>query len=1076
MAEHHPETPPSPPAEDFGFVSRVTAPFLHGLGAPLLIAFALCLGAAAVLLTPREEEPQIVVPMADIMVRVPGASALEVERLVTTPLERILWQISGVEHVYAMARRDMAMATVRFFVGEDREASLIKLHNAVQTNLDLVPGVVMDWSVKPREIDDVPILVLVLHSDRYDDHALRRMAEELFHRLAAEEDVSKLFLVGGRPREVRVELAAERLAGFGVTIEDVLRTLRSADAAVTAGSVTRQNTTFSITADAFLLQPGDLGQLVVGVREGRPVTLSDVAAIVEGPAEPVSYSRLGTSGFHGDAAHPAVTLAIAKKPGANAVAVAQRLRERLGALLPLLPDDVAVEIMRDYGRTAQQKVDELLASLVFAIGTVVALLAVTMGRREALVVAVSVPVSFSFALFCSMLLGYSINRVTLFALILSLGLVVDDPITNVDNIQRHILKGVRRPFEATLAALREVLPPVLLSTVAIIISFAPMLFITGMMGPYMAPMAANVPLAVIFSTVAALTVVPWLSYHLLKGLAPAPGDPARPTEGNSGSDATPAWIRRTYHALMAPLLGAAWRRWALFGGIGLLLIASLALAAFRLVPLKMLPFDNKDELQLVLDFPEGTSLETTDRALRDFEDFLAGVPEIEAWTTYAGTASPIDFNGLVRQYYLRDQPHQADIRIRLSSKDQRPMQSHALALRIRRPLEQLAASHGAALKLVESPPGPPVLATVAAAVTGTPQTSYETLIAAAGELMGLMRAEPGVTDVDASFLDATVRRNFVIDKQKAALHGVTSAAITETLRTAVGGTTAAAVHLAEERQPLAVQVMLPRWQRASLASLTSLPVRASSGAVVSLGELGRFETLPEDQPILHKNLERVVWVYAEMAGRAPGEAILDLQAALRQSPLPPGVQVDFASEGEWQITLQVFRDLGLAFGAALLGIYILLILQTNSFSLPLLIMTAIPLTLLGILPGFWMLNAFFTQEVGGFSTNIFFTATSMIGMIALGGIVIRNSVVLLEFIEDSLRQGLALREAILESGAVRFRPIVLTALTTALGAWPITLDPIFSGLAWALIFGLAASTAFTLVVVPVAFFMYRRGA
>lgn len=1069
MADPRPTPSATQPPESFGLVGLITAPFLRGLAAPLLIIFALCLGAAAVLLTPREEEPQIVVPMADILVRVPGASALEVERLVVTPLERILWQISGVEHVYAVANRDKAMATVRFFVGENREASLIKLHNAMQTNLDLVPGIVMDWSVKPREIDDVPILVLVLHSAVYDDHALRRMAEELYHRLAAEEDVSRLFLVGGRPREVRVELAAERLAGFGVTMEDVLRTLRSADASVTAGSVTRQNTTFAITADAFLLAPGELGQLVVGVREGRPVTLSDVATIVDGPAEPTTYSRLGSSAFHGDAAHPAVTLAIAKKPGTNAVEVTRRLRARLDTLMPLLPDDVAVEIMRDDGRTAQRKVDELLASLAFAIGTVVALLAVTMGRREALVVAVSVPVSFSLALFCSMLLGYSINRVTLFALILSLGLVVDDPITNVDNIQRHILKGVRRPLEATLAALREVLPPVLLSTVAIIISFAPMLFITGMMGPYMAPMAANVPLAVIFSTVAALTVVPWLSYHLLKGLAPGAG-----TAASSIKDATPSWIRRGYHAVMVPLLGAAWRRWALFGGIGLLLAGSLALAAFRLVPLKMLPFDNKDELQLVLDFPEGTSLEATDRALRDFEDFLARVPEIEAWATYAGTASPMDFNGLVRQYYLRDQPHQADIRIRLSPKDSRSTQSHAIALRMRHPLEQLATTHGVALKLVESPPGPPVMATVVAAISGTPQTRYETLVAAAGELMGLMRAEPGVTDVDASFLDSTQRRNFIIDKQKAALHGVTSAVIAETLRTAVGGASAAAVHLAEERQPLAVQVMLPRWQRTSLASLTSLPVRAESGVVLPLGELGHFAPQPEDQPILHKNLDRVVWVTAEMAGRAPGEAILDLQAALRESPLPPGVTVDFASEGEWQITLQVFRDLGLAFGAALLGIYILLVLQTNSFSMPLLIMTAIPLTLLGILPGFWLLNAFFTQEVGGYSTNIFFTATSMIGMIALGGIVIRNSVVLLEFIEDSLRQGLALREAILESGAVRFRPIVLTALTTALGAWPITLDPIFSGLAWALIFGLAASTAFTLVVVPVAYYMYRR--
>ncbi|TVM17188.1 AcrB/AcrD/AcrF family protein [Oceanidesulfovibrio indonesiensis] len=1086
-----------------GVIESIVATFLDGKQAILLLIFALCLGATAVLVTPREEEPQIVVPMADIMVQVPGASAEEVEKLVTAPLERILWQIDGVEYVYANARRDMAMATVRFFVGEDRERSLIKLHNAITTNQDLVPDIVTGWAVKPREVDDVPILLLTFYSDTYDDYALRRIAEEFYHRLAEEEDISRLELVGGRSREVRVDLSPERLAGFNISAQDVVRALGGADASVTAGTATLDNETFSVTSDSFLMEPGELGSLVVGVFEDKPVSLSDVAEIRDGPEEPSAYSRLGFSYHHarqraelgilpgqaasatGDAqrlsdelAFPAVTLAIAKKKGTNAVNVARRVVDRSESLIHLLPDGVRVEITRDYGKTAQSKVNELLTSLFFAIVTVVVLLAIALGRREALVVAVSVPVSFALALFVSMLLGYTINRVTLFALILSLGLVVDDPIMNVDNIQRHILMRRQNPFRATLTAVREVLPPVLLSTLAIIVSFAPMFFITGMMGPYMAPMAANVPLAVIFSTLAALTVVPWLSYHLIKrrvekGTAPAASTTPTMEDATQFEDTTPAWVRSTYRRLLGPFLASRGMRVGLLVAVLALLAGSLALAGLRYVPLKMLPYDNKDELQLVIDLPEGSSLEDTDRVVRVFEEYLRTVPEVTTYVTYTGDSSPIDFNGLVRQYYLREEPHQADVRINLAAKDDRVMQSHDIVLRLRGDLEAIAEREGATLKIVESPPGPPVVATLTAEISGRPDTPYEDIIAAAKELMAMMEEEPGVTDIDASFEDPSRRLNFVVDKQKAALHGVTTEAITETLRIAVGGAAPATIHLPDERQPLYIRVILPRELRVSEANLTRIPVRTESGAMIELGELGAFEVLAEDQPIFHKNLNRVVWVFAEMAGRPPGEAVLDLDSRLKQEPLPPGIRVDWASEGEWKITLRVFRDLGLAFGAALVSIYILLVLQTNSFSMPLLLMTAIPLTLLGIMPGFWLMNVFFTSSIGGYTNNVFFTATSMIGMIALGGIVIRNSLVLLEFIEESRAQGMDVKEAILESGAVRFRPIVLTALTTALGAWPITLDPIFSGLAWALIFGLVASTAFTLLVVPVGYYVTR---
>jgi multidrug efflux pump subunit AcrB len=502
----------------------------------------------------------------------------------------------------------------------------------------------------------------------------------------------------------------------------------------------------------------------------------------------------------------------------------------------------------------------------------------------------------------------------------------------------------------------------------------------------------------------------------------------------------------------------------------LLLIGSAALALLRYVPLKMLPFDNKNEFQIVLDFDEGATLEGTDRALRDFEEFLRGVPEVTDFVTFAGTASPMDFNGLVRHYYLRSGPEQADIRVNLAPKADRAQQSHAIVLRLRDGLTALAARHHARMKLVETPPGPPVISTITAEVYGTPDRSYAQLVAAGNRLQEVMAAEPGVVDIDGSEAAEHERVDYEVDKEKAALHGISTETIVETLALAVGGAAPANVHAPGERQPLPVRMILPRARRSSVAALTQVPVKAADGAMLPLGELGRFSVVPEEQPIYHKDLKRVVYAYAEMAGRAPGEAILDMQSTIARDPLPPHTSVEWAGEGEWHITLRVFRDLGLAFGAALLGIYILLILQTDSFRLPLLIMTAIPLTLLGIMPGFWLMNLLFTDTVGGYADPVFFTATSMIGMIALGGIVIRNSLVLIEFVQGERARGLPLREAILQSGVVRLRPILLTAATTALGAWPITLDPIFSGLAWALIFGLAASTLFTLLIIPVAYY------
>ena len=1062
-----------------GLIPGIVRQFLTSKLPILLIFFSLCAGSAAILVTPREEEPQIVVPLADVYVRAPGASAEEVEKLVATPLERLLWQIDGVEYVYSVSRRDMAIVTVRFYVGEDRERSLVKLHNKITMNIDEAPAIVRGWVIKPVEIDDVPILNLTLYSGRYDDHELRRMSEEVLSRLSEVENISRTCIVGGRTREVRVELIPERMAGLGVSTLEVERALRSTDASVTAGSFSRMNREILVTSDSFVAAAKEVESLVVGVHDGKPVYMRDISAVLDGPEEPVVYSRISFSnlyrrenGLEGQPlAFPAVTLGLAKKKGTNAVVVTKDVLAKLEDLKrSVIPSDVRVEVTRNYGQTAQQKVNDLLSSLFFAILTVVGLLALTLGWREALVVAAAVPISFSLALFVNYLFGYTINRVTLFALILSLGLVVDDPITNVDNIQRHIMMRKRTPILATLFAVQEVLPPVIMSTLAIIVSFVPMFFITGMMGPYMAPMAANVPLTVIFSTVCALTVVPWLSHLLLRHLGHGPEALGQAED----KDVTPTWISRGYCSLVEPFLDSPSKRFGLMGTVVLLLIGSIALALFRYVPLKMLPFDNKNEFQIVIDMPEGTPLEATDRVIRAFEDYLREVPEVTHFVSYAGTSSPMDFNGMVRHYYLRQGGHVADIRVNLADKRRRKQQSHEIALRLRKDLDRIATDHQGRIKIVEVPPGPPVVATVVAEVYGRPDKPYEGLIEGAEHIKRIMETEPFVVDIDDTVETPRTRIDFVLDKEKAGIHGVSSDMITRALRTALSGETPASVHVPGERQALLVRLVLPRQKRSGSALLSQIPIKTASGKMVPLAELGGFVHILEDQPIYHKNLERVVYIFGEMAGRAPAEAVLDMQTRLKQDPLSSGFWVDWAGEGEWKITLRVFRDLGIANAAALVGIYTLLVIQMNSFFMPLLIMVAVPLTLIGIMPGFWLFNLLFAEPVGGFENPVFFTATSMIGMIALGGIVIRNSLVLIEFIRDSLQKDVPLREAILKSGAVRLRPIVLTAATTALGAWPITLDPIFSGLAWALIFGLFASTHFTLIIVPVVYYAINK--
>ncbi|MCC6409487.1 MAG: efflux RND transporter permease subunit [Planctomycetes bacterium] len=1062
-------------AHEHGVLWKTVRAFVTGPLSPLFLIVATLAGVIAVVATPREEEPQIVVPMADVLVGFPGASAEEVEKLVTTPLERLLWQIDGVEHVYSMSRRDGAMVTVRFFVGEDREQALVRLQSKIDAHRDQAPPGVSGWVVKPVEIDDVPIVVLTLWSASADESQLRRAAEELAARLDGVQDVSRSEIVGGLPREVRVELEPEALAARGLAPLDVVQALRAADASLAAGAFDRADERTVVVAGPSVGTSREVGELVIGAFDGRPVHVSDVARVVDGPREAsvLTRVRFGPAAQAGHAAaetergtsHPAVVIALSKKKGTNAVVVAEHVvaaAERIAA--DVLPSDMRLTVSRNWGASADEKVDELLTHLSLAIVTVIGLVAFSLGWREGLIVAAAVPITFALTLLVNLLFGYTINRVTLFALVLVLGLVCDDPIVDVENIHRYFAKRKFKPLDAVLLAVNEVRPPVIVATLAVILSFVPLVFITGMMGPYMRPMAINVPVAMAMSLLVAFTVTPWMSYLLLK-----------PHGAHDGAhEEADTAVERGYKRWLSALVDRTGPRWALFGVIGGLMVFAVWLALSGRVPLKMLPYDNKRELELVVDLPRSATLETTDAVARELEDYLARVHEVDHVQTFVGAASPVDFNGLVRRYGLRREPYQADLRINLLGKHERDAQSHSIALRLRPELERIAASHGAKIQFVEVPPGPPVLATLAAEVTGPPERSYEELIGAAQDLASRISKLHGVVDVDDSGESPRRRLDFVADKEKAALHGVTTAEIATTLELALSGRVAATVHEPSERQPLALRVALDRANRSGAEELSRIAVRGSGAQPIPLGELGRFEERLDDQTIFHKDLERVVFVLGEVAGLPPADAVLGMQSELEERPLAGGARADWSGEGEWKITLDVFRDLGLAFAGALIAIYVLLVVETRSFGMPLLVMLAIPLGAIGILPGFWLLNLLVAEDIGGYSSPVWFTATGMIGMIALAGIVVRNSIILIDFMRHRIAEGSTPREAVLESGAKRLRPILLTAGAAMLGAWPITLDPIFSGLAWSLIFGLIASTVFTLVVVPLVYYLLVR--
>lgn len=1047
-------------------MGRLMETFLRGNLAILLMIVALAAGAVALFATPREEEPQIVVPLADILVSYPGGSAEEVERLVSSRLERMLSQIDGVEYVYSMSMPGQAVVTVRFFVGQDREESLIKLYNKVFQNVDKATPGIAGWVIKPIEVDDVPVATVALTSRRYDTHELYRVAEEVVSRFQHIPNTALVTIHGGQRRAVTVHIDAERLAAYQLSPLEIAAALRASNAQLESGSFEQGNETVRVSAGPFLQDAREIVNLLVGLHGGRPVFLRDVADIVDGPEELNSYSRFSfgpASGATNMTAQSAVTIALSKKKGSNAVHVTAALEKMLAELQgAIIPDGVEAHITRDYGRTANEKVNNLVGSLGEAVITVIILIALVMNWRVGLIVAFAVPITYALTLLVNYLAGYTINRVTLFALILALGLLVDDPIVAVENIYRHMRLGKQPRLDATMTAMNEVMPPLVLATLSVMVAFLPMFFITGMMGPYMRPMALNVPLAMLSSMLVSLVITPWVSNKMLKNVK-------FKTKADE-DDIRTSRVYRVYSRVVRPFIVSRARARKLLWITAGLFAASVVMALL-LVPLKMLPFDNKNELQLIVDMPEGTPLEKTDAVVRELEDFLRSVNEVENFTSLSGVASPMDFNGLVRHYYLRQGPHIADVRINLAHRTTREMNSHAIALRIRPEIERISEKWGAAIKIVEAPPGPPVLSTIVAEVYGQPHHRYDELIAAAKTVEARMREERGVVDVD-SYVEADQHKWFYrLDRDKAARNGISVEDAAATLRLALGGGDAGVLHIPGEQNEVPIRIQLPREMRSSAEQLKLISVKGREGDLVQLGEIGTFEPTLEDKTIYHKNLDRVVYVIGDTAGRGPAYPVLALERHFKKNPLPAGIMADWSGEGEWKITVDVFRDLGIAFAAALLGIYVLLVYETRSYALPGVIMLSIPLTMIGIMPGFWILNLLVNRPIAGFADPVFFTATAMIGMIALAGIVVRNGIILIDFIRLEVERGRSLSDAILASGAVRLRPIVLTAGTTMLGAWPITLDPIFSGLAWALIFGLFVSTAFTLVVIPVVYYL-----
>jgi multidrug efflux pump subunit AcrB len=1041
-----------------GIAGRVAQAFLRSKLTPLVTAASLIVGFMALMATPREEEPQISVPMINVFAMLPGASAAEVENLLTRQIERRMWEIPGVEYVYAMAAESMTLVTVRFQVGEDQVRSVAAVHAKLFAGMDQAPLGALPPLVKPLAIDDVPVLALTLYSDRYGSNELRQIATHLEDELRTIPDVSGTFVVGGQPRQFRVTLQPERLAASGVSPAEVFQALQGANARLPSGEFATGNSVMLVTVGAPLETAAEIGGVVVGVRGGRPVSLRDVATVADDFGERTSY--VSHRGAEGGPRH-AVTIAVAKRPGANAAVVTRAaIAQAEAARDRLLPAGVSVEVTRDYGETATEKANELILHLLLATLSVTALIWLFLGWREAVVVLVAVPVTLALTLFVYYAFGYTLNRITLFALIFSIGILVDDAIVVVENIYRHLQMGGRSAEVAAVEGVDEVGNPTILATFTVIAAILPMAFVSGLMGPYMRPIPIGASAAMLASLGVAFVITPWLALRLLRGHVPAaPGGGEHP----GGADTTRGF-GKFYLRLMTPLLDRPRRRYLAYGGVVLLLLLSAGLVAVKMVQVKMLPFDNKSEFQVILDLPEGATLESANGLGHEVAAWLRQVPEVEHVQVYAGTAAPFNFNGLVRHYFLRQGPTVADVQVNLSPKGERSRQSHAIAVAVRPAIDSIARRYGARAKIAEIPPGPPVLATLVAEIYG-PTDSLR--LEAARRVKAVMEATPGVVDVDWTVEAPQQRVHLRVDRVRAAEAGANAEQLSQTLALALSGRPAGLAAAATAREPKAIVPRLGLERRSSVEALLSLPVATAMGPQ-PLGRFVTVDTTTRDLSRHRKNLRPVIYVTADVAGEieSPVYAILAMNRALdtvrvagaeiaRYNAVQPERLDELAMkwDGEWQITIEVFRDLGIAFAVVLVLIYVLVVGWFQSFTVPLVIMAPIPLTLIGILPGHAL-------------TGAFFTATSMIGMIALAGIIVRNSILLVDFIQLARERGRPLRDAVIEAGVVRFRPIALTAAAVVIGGLVMVLDPIFQGLAVALMFGAVVATLLTMVVVP----------
>jgi multidrug efflux pump subunit AcrB len=1063
-----------------GGAGRIAQAFLASKLTPLLVVFSLLLGVFAVMVTPREEEPQIKVPMVDVFLSFPGASAREVERRLVTPVEKRIAEIPNVEYVYSTAQPSGGMIIVRFLVGSDPDQAVVRVHTKLGEATPSLPPGVPPPIVVPRGIDDVPVLAYTLWSTQASPAELRRVADELKVELSRHPKVAQVTVVGGRRTVVRVDFDRERLASHGVSLLQAYQALGALNWRLPAGTFSSANAETMVEVGSLFRDPDDVAAAVLGVYDGNPVYLRDVASVREAGEEPAQYVWM-TSGAAAAARGlptgldaPAVTVAVAKKPGTNAVELVRDLDARLASLSgPVIPSDIHVTKTRDYGFTANEKSTELIEHMGIATLAVVLLMALALGRREALVVAVAVPMTLALTLASSYMFGYTLNRVTLFALIFAIGILVDDAIVVVENVHRHYELGWANPRLATVYATDEVGNPTILATFTVIAALLPLAFVSGLMGPYMRPIPINASAAMLFSLLVAFVVSPWLTYRLFRKHAEERIEGgAQPYQETSEEGA----MHRLYARVFGPLIQRAWRRWALLGGVIVLLLGSAALVLLRVVTVKMLPYDNKSELQVVIDMPEGTTLETTNGVARQLAGLIRTVPDVSDIEVYAGTSAPFNFNGLVRHYFLRSGPLVADLQVNLVPKGERSKASHAIAGTVRQLLASVATRAGANIKVTEVPPGPPVLSTMVAEIYGP---ELDRRVALARQVRKIFETTPGVVDTDWYVEDPSPKLEVEVDREKAIRSGVTPEVVVRTLHVALAGADAGLLRDQGAREPIPIVLRLDRAQRSSLDGLLAVSVHGAGGELVPLRELVHVKRTSRERFIYHKNLAPVTYVTAEMAGAAEAPVYGILAMAHRVASLrdPDGRPIEVLSthqpedstryalkwDGEWQITYEVFRDMGVAFAAVLVLIYLLVVGWFRSFVTPLIIMAPIPLTLIGILPAHGLFG-------------VFFTATSMIGFIALAGIIVRNSVLLVDFINLELQAGETLEDAVVKAGAVRFRPIVLTAAALVVGGFVILLDPIFQGLAVALISGVVVATVLTLVVIPLLYYMYVKAA